>query len=129
MAVDVSRRFPAEPSASGDARAFVRDALQPWVPAERLDDIVLAVSELVTNAIRYVGRPLDVRVQSDGSVRVGVVDASKVEPVKRLPLPDDVDGRGLHIVEDVCDRWGVHLVEEGKCVWCEVDLDRASEPD
>src|SRR5437762_2696916 len=98
MAVDMSRRFPADLSASRDARAFVRDVLQPRVPAERLDNIVLAVSELVTNAIRHVGRPLDVTVQSDGSVRVEVVDESKVEPTKRLPLSHDVGGWGIHIV-------------------------------
>ena|SRR5436190_2981220 len=127
MAVDMSRRFPAEPSAIAEARAFVHDALQRQVPAARLDDIVLATSELVTNAIRHVGRPLDVTVQSNGSIRVEVVDPSSVEPAKRVPFPDDVDGRGLNIVDHVCDRWGVHRVEAGKCVWCEVDLDRASE--
>jgi len=122
MAAELSRRFPPEVSASADARAFVRDALQPRVPADRLDDIVLAVSELVTNAIRHVGQPLDVSVQSDGSVRVAVVDPSSVEPTRREPLPDDVSGRGLLILDQVCTRWGVHLVDHGKCVWCEVDL-------
>src|SRR5436190_23075629 len=120
MAVEMSRRFPAEPSASAEARTFVRDALQPQVPADRLDDIVLAVSELVTNAVRHVGRPLDVNVRADGSIRVEVVDPSNVEPAKRRPGPQDVSGRGLQIVEEMCDRWGVHLLEEGKCVWCEV---------
>jgi anti-sigma regulatory factor (Ser/Thr protein kinase) len=72
--------------------------------------------------VSHVGQPVDVTVQSDGVVRVEVVDRGPGVPMTREAPPDAPSGRGLHIVEHICDRWGVHVVGDGKCVWCEVDM-------
>lgn len=87
----------------------------------RLDDILLATSELVTNVVRH-GRGVtraELRLECrDGWVRVGVRQyGTPFERVQRGAT--DPDGRGLTIVEAVTDRWGVE-VEDGLLVWFEV---------
>jgi anti-sigma regulatory factor (Ser/Thr protein kinase) len=82
----------------------------------------LVLSELATNAIRHAATPFEVVVETDGYVRIEVEDGSTRNPVKRPESITALDGRGLHIVEQVCDRWGVHIVQDRKCVWCEREL-------
>ena len=79
--------------------------------SERCDDVALAVSELVTNAIRYGGEPVTMTVlPNDDGVRIEVTDGNPVLPVPAEP--DDLEpGRRA---------WGWHAVDGGKCVWCEL---------
>jgi anti-sigma regulatory factor (Ser/Thr protein kinase) len=120
------RQYPPDLSCVAQARAFVRDALDGAVSGEQLAEIELVVSELVTNAIVHAAEPVELTVQANGVVRVEVVDPAPAQPAKRLPEANSESGRGLHIVEAVCDRSGVHVVTHGKCVWCEVDLEAGS---
>ena len=78
------------------------------------------MSELATNAVRHAHTPFEVVVQTDGYVRIEVEDRSTDPPVRKPPSEEG--GRGLAIVEQLCDRWGVHIVREKKYVWCERDL-------
>ena len=59
----------------------------------------------------------EVVVETDGRIRIEVEDSSTDVPV--LKAPSDEGGRGLLIVDWLCDRWGVHIVRDKKCVWCE----------
>ena len=110
------------PSAPGDARRATREALRQWELPALVDRVVLVVSELVTNSVRY-GRPplhLDLR-RLRGSVRVDVHDAVPDEPVLRdrpESKGDGESGRGLLIVSAVADDVGVEQVPgDGKHVY------------
>lgn len=120
---DGTRRFPPDTRCVAEARAFVRAALEPKVPRDALDEIEVVVSELVTNAVVHVRQPVELTIDANGSVRVEVVDESPDQPEARAPQSTETSGRGMHIVEQFCDRWGVHVRDGGKCVWCEIDLD------
>ena len=96
--------------------------------AQFIAAMTLAVSELATNAVTHARTGFDVVVTSNGQVRVTVSDGSAVAPVQRAHSALTPGGRGLHVLDEVCDRWGVHVVRDRKCVWCEKDLPRLADP-
>jgi anti-sigma regulatory factor (Ser/Thr protein kinase) len=124
VAETVRRRFEADPQSVREARRFVRETISSRATGAESaeDDLVLALSEMATNAVLHAGTPFEVVVTTDGFVRIEVEDESTEAPVRRSPSDGALGGRGLQIIEDVCDRWGVHVVRDRKCVWCERDL-------
>lgn len=114
------------PHAPADARQATRDVLRRWELPALVDRVVLAVSELVTNSVRY-GRPplrLDLR-RLRGCVRVDVHDTVTEEPVlhgRAAVQHDRESGRGLLIVSAVADEVGVEQVPgDGKRVYASFD--------
>lgn len=106
-----------------------REALEGMgvVPGERLMEIQLLVTELVTNSVVHAGlRPgerIEVSIaRSNTRVRVEVADrGAGFDPP---PPPDDpfaTSGRGLALVETLSDRWGVSRDRLTR-VWFEIDL-------
>ena len=82
-------------------------------------DVELLTSELVTNAIRHGRTEMLVTVDVDEErVRVEVADRNPARP--QLRVPDERGGRGLHLVDELSDRWGVHGGRPGKTVWFEI---------
>jgi anti-sigma regulatory factor (Ser/Thr protein kinase) len=116
------RHFEAIPEAVPQARAFLREVLPTKASEEAGADLALALSELATNALRHAGTPFEVVVETDGNVRIEVEDQVPTRPVPKQAAPTDTSGRGLALVEKLCDRWGVHIAADAKCVWCERDL-------
>jgi anti-sigma regulatory factor (Ser/Thr protein kinase) len=113
----------AMPSNIAPLRRVVTDTLQDWDVSSVIDDIVLIVSELVTNAVRYDGPRVDLHVQlRDGVLRVVVHDGASAPDPKRGRDDDDEGGRGLQIVEALARRWGIQPVPNGKNVWAELDV-------
>ncbi|MFI9271372.1 ATP-binding protein [Kitasatospora sp. NPDC052896] len=54
-------------------------------------------------------------------MRIQVTDGSAVPPHLRPGhLPDQIGGHGLHIVDQLADRWGVTPELTGKTVWSEL---------
>jgi anti-sigma regulatory factor (Ser/Thr protein kinase) len=103
-----------------------RDALAPLsalIPADRLADIKLVVSELVTNAVQHSGQADGSSIQlsisqSPGQVRIQV--DSPGFAAAPTPQPPDADsGRGLYILTQLSDRWG-QVPDDG--LWVEFDL-------
>lgn len=94
---------------------------------ERLDEVRLLVSELVTNSVRHSGMGdrewIGLRVDhSPRMLRVEVTDKGPgFEAGQPLPSMYQDSGWGLYLVEQIADRWGVKQ-EEGTCVWFELDL-------
>ena len=123
MSDEVRRSFDATPEAVADARAFLQSALAARVDPDSQSELVLVLSELASNAVRHAGTPFEVVVETNGHVRIEVEDLSTELPV--LSAPSDSGGRGMNIVDHVCDRWGVHVGPDKKCVWCERDLPQA----
>lgn len=107
------------------SRAFVREALTAWgVARERLDDVVLCVSEMATNALLHgvpPGRGYRVMVwlDHDGLLRVEVHDSGGGAPRVARVDDDAESGRGLVLVDALADKWGVGERNPGKVVWAE----------
>ncbi|MEU4263209.1 ATP-binding protein [Streptomyces sp. NPDC025273] len=103
-------------------REFVRGAVTDWGFGTRLDDVLLCVSELATNALLHgvpPGRGYLVRLRLEENGRVlsaEVHDSGGGVPAVRRP--DGESGRGLLLVDALADRWGVGEREPGKVVWC-----------
>jgi serine phosphatase RsbU (regulator of sigma subunit)/anti-sigma regulatory factor (Ser/Thr protein kinase) len=106
------------------ARAFCHGVLSTWrVPELKREDIVLVVSELVTNAILHGESAQQLRLRrTSRRVVVEVFDNGRRMPHTRSPDPDAETGRGLHLVTRLADRWGARPVHGGKAVWCEFDI-------
>lgn len=104
----VTLRLPPEPDSVSIARGVVRTMAAGVAPAT-LERAELALSELVTNAIRHGSKQSDTVVDvelvlADDGVRGVVRDSG---PPFRLPTsppqPDRAGGFGLHIVQRVSE--------------------------
>ncbi|MGW7020667.1 ATP-binding protein [Streptomyces decoyicus] len=110
------------------AREFVRAALVEWGVVERVEAVLLCVSELTTNALRHgvpPGRGFQLYVwpPAGGVLRLEVHDSGDGWPrVRTAAGPVDEGGRGLLLVEALADKWGVGERLPGKIVWCEFAL-------
>ncbi|MEU5424427.1 ATP-binding protein [Streptomyces olivoreticuli] len=114
------------------ARDFTRQALHDWgwLPAATADhraaaeDVLLVVSELVTNACLHADGPEELRVSFAGKVlRLEVVDLGAGTPAPRTPhRAGRPGGHGMFIVQRLCLDWGVVRNESGagKTVWAEL---------
>ena len=114
------------------ARDFTRQALYDWgwLPAGTADrrasaeDILLVVSELVTNACLHGGGPQELRLHgTPRMLRLEVSDSGPGDPAPRTPhRAGRPGGHGMFIVERLCLDWGVvrETAGTGKTVWAEV---------
>lgn len=103
------------------ARRFVRSSLADAGADDWSEVAELVVSELVTNAVVHAGTPVRLAVwPSSGGVRVEVADGSLRLPVSRDYAATAGTGRGLHMVDQLVDRWGARSRNDGKVVWFEL---------
>ncbi|MQS05865.1 SpoIIE family protein phosphatase [Streptomyces alkaliphilus] len=114
--------FPARSHSVRRARSVVRRTLHDWGLTELEDSVVLLVSELFTNALRYARGPIGVRLVRGGSLLVEVSDPHPDPPLPRRAGPEEESGRGLHLVSLESHRWGTRRDPAGKTVWFEVHL-------
>ncbi len=101
------------------ARRFVVEALGQ-VPKPLLDAVELMVSELASNCVQHTAAEFEVCVVRDErTLRVEVTDTGRGLPVLRQPAAADLRGRGLVIVKELADEWGIvpQAGETGKMVW------------
>ena len=110
-------------AAPSEARAFVAEV---FADHPRLPDLLLGISELVTNGLRHGGIPEESQVvvtteTHANRVRLEVSYPGPVfVPPRGLPEPDVAAGRGLAIIDAIADRWGI-IQSEGMVVWFEID--------
>ncbi|MHB9863918.1 ATP-binding protein [Streptomyces sp. YIM S03343] len=121
--------LPAHRASVKIARDVVREQLCVWRQAGDLcTDAVLLISELATNAVLHArgGRMLcGVELVPESELRVEVHDeygdGDHREPcLPRLsPAPHAESGRGLLLVEQIADAWGVTRSTRttGNVVW------------
>ncbi|AJC55016.1 putative anti-sigma regulatory factor C serine/threonine protein kinase [Streptomyces sp. 769] len=106
-----------------EARKFAVETLSAWGLQDRLDDVCLCLSEVTTNALVHAGSPpsfgFRARLTIRGPVvRLEVHDQGAGRPHRKHPSLDDTSGRGLLLVDELADEWGVddqHGI--GKTVW------------
>ena len=120
-AVPVSVQLTADPRNVSRARHLLREALTASGADELIDSATLVLSELVTNAFVHAGTPVQLSVAATAAgVRVEVEDGGAHAPVRRRYAETAGTGRGLQLVEELSDRWGVDDTSRGKRVWFEL---------
>ena len=123
----VETQLPSSMNSPQLARAFLRSTLQTW----KLDGFgevsELLVTELVANVVTHVGAPMTLRVhRGPATMRVEIEDPSTQVPVVNHPDPSEEHGRGVLLVEELANAWGVDPRPDGKTVWFEIDVSTAT---
>ncbi|MFE2974503.1 SpoIIE family protein phosphatase [Streptomyces sp. NPDC059258] len=117
----------AEAVSVGRARELATGQLEAWGLEELVFATQLVVSELVTNAVRYAGGPLGLRLIRDRTLVCEVADTGHTSPHLRHSAEDDEGGRGLFIVAQLVQRWGTRYTPTGKTIWTEQALPPADD--
>ncbi|WP_329428844.1 ATP-binding protein [Streptosporangium sp. NBC_01495] len=121
MTLHAQLKMTVDPLTPKRARVFTTDILRAWGERDLVDDAVLIVSELVTNAFRH-GRsrtPEELTGLTGqntetvtlllelwpNAVGIHLQDGSSVLPVPRVALDDQENGRGLQIVTALAQSW------------------------
>jgi anti-sigma regulatory factor (Ser/Thr protein kinase) len=112
--------LPADASAPGMARTFLRCAAEQWgVDDDVAEDAAMVITELVANAVDHARTEstVSLAVTHDG-LRVAVRDTRPDDVPRPAPIdPTAPRGRGLQMVDALTTAWGVTLHAEGKTVW------------
>jgi anti-sigma regulatory factor (Ser/Thr protein kinase) len=102
------------------ARAFLRRCR---VSEPVAGFVVLAVSELVTNAVVHGEGEVVLRITvAVEVVRVSVTDHNPAPAVLKEAGPDGESGRGIRLVDAISDAWE----SSGEETWCEFRGARAA---
>jgi anti-sigma regulatory factor (Ser/Thr protein kinase) len=101
-----------------DLRAHLRDRAteEGWLPQDRIEILVLAVTEVATNGIRHGGSRRRLRVWLNPEAVVCEVSDDGATPPGPLagylpPVPGEVGGMGLWLVNQVCDAVSVRAAD------------------
>lgn len=117
------------PSSVSLARQIVRSALYAGGREDLVDSAELAVSEVVTNALVHAGTPVDLSVAVGvNGVHIAVSDGSPHLPTRRDHTELASTGRGLRLLEQLVDGWGVQHRPPGKTVWFALSSGEGDEP-
>ncbi len=118
------RDIAASPAALHDGRSFAAATLRGWsLPEAVVQDGVLIVSELLTNAIVHGDPPIRLRLRKTArELAIEVDDGASAMPRKLQTSPEHLHGRGLAIVAQLSTRWAARADGHGKTVWCTLRL-------
>lgn len=101
-----------------ELRSLVRGTAsgEGWLGPDGVDALVLAVSELTTNAIRYGGVHRELRLWLKPDAVVGEVTDDGPDPPGPLagylpPTPGEIGGMGMWLVAQVCDAFTMRGVD------------------
>ncbi len=136
--------LPGSPLAPGSARALVRAALAEWAElalpgtethtCRLVDDAVLVVSELVTNAVVHAGTDIELVCWTEEETGAIVVEVSDRHPSRAprdgAPEPEHGTaeyGRGLNLVARLAESWGVTYRTGAKTVWARLPAEEHQE--
>jgi len=110
------------------ARQFTVATLRRWCAVQSSQDIVVVVSELVTNALRHA-LPEPAAIGPSGQIRLGLLEygpwllCAVADPGTATPVPRPCGslaetGRGLQMICALSDLWGyTEPSAGGKIVW------------
>src|SRR5436309_1587193 len=104
-------RWPATPRALAAARRTV-EVMPLAVTPQRVDELRLLISEVVTNAVLHggpdPGETVEMRTEvTAGGVRVEVRDRGRGFEPQPKPEPREVGGLGMVVLDRMSSSWGV----------------------
>ncbi|NUS13918.1 MAG: SpoIIE family protein phosphatase, partial [Streptomyces sp.] len=107
------------------ARGEVRALLHDWSSPEQVESAVLLVSEAVTNVLVHTDGDAVLLAEVTGMpgtrrLHIDVADGSDDMPHRRSPGEMASSGRGLLLMEELADAWGVDPRGDGKSTWFEL---------
>ena len=114
--------YTSSPEAPGRVRHRLEAVLVGWgVGRDTVDDVLMVVSELVSNVVDHARTAFRVSVDVRGSlVHVAVHDRSPEQPQLRPFSVNAHRGRGLQLVAALSVRWGCDTSPDGKTVWADL---------
>jgi anti-sigma regulatory factor (Ser/Thr protein kinase) len=123
----IVHHLPCEPASVPQARRLASDVAIHYLDEAQFQAFELAVTELVSNAVRHAGQPEDdIRLAvtpKEGYVCVQVTDSGPGLVPRPGALDADANGGfGLFIVEQLTRRWGVTREDSKTRVWFELDF-------
>ncbi len=112
--------YLSHPDSVRSARHFAREVLaESGVPEQRRELAELLVSELASNAVKHTATNFTLAIEvKDSTIRIEVTDTGSGQPTLKHPEPDQPNGRGLLIVDNMADDWGTTVDGSTKTVWC-----------
>jgi anti-sigma regulatory factor (Ser/Thr protein kinase)/anti-anti-sigma regulatory factor len=114
-------RLRPVPDACRQVRQLVTQTCTAWQHSELTTTAALVASELVANVVRHAHTTMEFTVGlRDGRMWLTVRDGSRRLPRPLDPEVRDAGGRGLRLVRELTDSWGVLPVSDGKVVWTQV---------
>jgi anti-sigma regulatory factor (Ser/Thr protein kinase) len=118
----------ADPEAPWRARAFAGGVCSQWALHTVVDDVVLLVSELVTNAVTHARTDASLLLTLAGGVlTIAVGDDSPTQPLVAARHRLAEGGRGMVLVERLAEDFGSYPQPDGgKVVWCTLPLAAAA---
>jgi sigma-B regulation protein RsbU (phosphoserine phosphatase) len=110
--------LPAQDRSPGSARRAVQEALMGAGLEVMLDDALLLVSELVTNAVVHAGTELELRIDIGPDLaRIEVIDHGPGLPIRHGADDASEFGRGIFLLDALAQEWGTRHFAGGKSVW------------
>lgn len=107
-------RYWASDASPRRARKAVRNAVLAWECGEEVADVAeLLTSEVATNVVVHARASSEYIVEidvSDGVLTVSVTDFGGGRPQATQARADDEHGRGLAMVRDLSEEWGIEAV-------------------
>jgi anti-sigma regulatory factor (Ser/Thr protein kinase) len=110
-----------------DVRRFVADrARRAELDDGRVSDLVLAASELASNSVRHGGGTGTMRVWSEPDALIcEVEDSGRIDELlvgRQNPTPHQFSGRGLWLVNHLCDFVQIRSTDQGAVVRARMTL-------
>lgn len=126
----IQRSFYLTPQSIAEARGLVNE-LEGHVDPRLVEDLRLVISEIVTNVYKHSGLRSKDRVEvrlevgSRGQVCGEIEDESPGFEVPSVltPEPDSFGGRGLYLIDNLVERWGVETRDGLTRTWFKMDAD------
>jgi anti-sigma regulatory factor (Ser/Thr protein kinase)/anti-anti-sigma regulatory factor len=115
---EIRVRLRPVPDACRQVRALVDQACASWHLRDLAAVAQLVATELVANVVRHAHTTMEFTAGlRDGRIFLAVRDGSRRLPQPFDPGFTDAGGRGLRLVKELSDAWGVLPVTDGKVVW------------
>ena len=120
--------LPVGPMAGPGARRALLARDEP-LPGSVRDDVLLLVTELVTNAVLHSGAGPDTLVRVElrpgkDMVWVSVSDDGTGFAAEPPLERKETDGWGLALVDRIAKRWAIAPTGSGTCAWFEIAYGR-----
>jgi hypothetical protein len=114
-------RLRPVPDACRQVRQLVTQACTAWQRRELAATATLVATELVANVVRHAHTTMEFTVGlREGRMLLSVRDGSRLLPRQVDPGVTDAGGRGLRLVRELTESWGVLPVFDGKVVWTQL---------